>query len=81
MLDAGCGIPSSGDLRIWLPAGADFVGQAAGSLGEKAGTSKGVVVSQLWQRLSLTLWRANARAILHRAPVGEMGVWGVAGAA
>ena len=59
----------------WLPAGAEFVGQVAARLAERFGVGNGAVLGQLWQRLLLTLWRANARAILHRAPMGELGVW------
>ena len=63
----------------WLPAGEEFVNTLAGRIAEVTGVRKGVAAAQLWQRLSLTLWRSNAQAILHYAPAADLGTWDVPG--
>ena len=52
----------------WLPEGEKLVSSIAGRLADHTGQAFGVVASQLWQRLSVTLWRTNAQIFLHRAP-------------
>ena len=59
----------------WLPEGMELANALAGRVAERTGVSYGVAVSQLWQRLSVTLWRANAQAILHRSEPGFLGTW------
>ena len=59
----------------WLPEGMEFVNALASRVAERTGVGHGVAVSQLWQRLSVTLWRANAQAILHRSEPGFLGTW------
>ena len=59
----------------WLPEGMEFVNKLAARVAERTGVAHGTAVSQLWQRLSVTLWRANAHAILHRTPPGFLGSW------
>ena len=59
----------------WLPEGEKFVGSIAGRIADHTGQSLGVVTSQLWQRLSVALWRTNAQIILHRAPRADCEAW------
>ena len=63
----------------WLPAGEEFVNTLAGRIAEVTGVRKSVATAQLWQRLSLTLWRSNAQAIFHDAPAADLGTWDVPG--
>ena len=49
----------------WLPEGEDFVKDLASRAAARGGTELGTVLGQYWQRLSLALWRGNARQILH----------------
>ena len=59
----------------WLPEGEKFVGAIARRVADHTGQSPGVVASQLWQRLSVTLWRTNAQIVLHRAPRADCEAW------
>ena len=59
----------------WLPEGMEFVNALAARVAERTGLAHGTAVSQLWQRLSVTLWRANAQAILHSTATGYLGSW------
>ena len=63
----------------WLPEGEQFVGQLAQRVAERAGLPVGVACSQLWQRLSVTLWRSNAQTILHAQRVPGLGSWDLPG--
>ena len=63
----------------WLPEGVEFVNSLARCLAERTSLEQGVVGAQLWQRLSVTLWRANAQAIMHRAPQADLGTWDLPG--
>ena len=63
----------------WLPEGEAFVDLLAAGIAESTGVHKGVACMQLWQRLSVTLWRANADAILHSAPQPNLGTWDLPG--
>ena len=58
----------------WLPEGVEFVNTLAQRVAMRSGLSQSVASVQLWQRLSVTLWRSNARAILHREPQGVLAV-------
>ena len=59
----------------WLPEGEKFLTAIGRQLSDHSGLPIGVVMSQLWQRLSITLWRTNARIILHRAPKVDLESW------
>ena len=59
----------------WLPEGEKFVSSIAGRVADHTGQALGVVASQLWQRLSITLWRTNAQIVLHRAPRADCEAW------
>ena len=63
----------------WLPEGEEFVDKLAGLLSERTGLAKSVASAQLWQRLSMTLWRSNARALIHHAPPADLGSWDLPG--
>lgn len=63
----------------WLSEGEAFVDLLAAGIAERTGVHKGVACMQLWQRLSVTLWRANANAILHHAPQPDLGSWDLPG--
>jgi hypothetical protein len=63
----------------WLPEGEKFVSAVARHLADHSGQTQSVVASQLWQRLSITLWRTNARIILHRAPSADLEEWDLPG--
>ena len=63
----------------WLPEGVKFVSAVARRLAEHTGQSQSVVASQLWQRLSVTLWRTNAWIIQHRAPRADCEAWDLPG--
>ena len=63
----------------WLPEGEEFVDKLADLLAERTGLSKSVASSQLWQRLSMTLWRSNARALIHHALPADLGSWDLPG--
>ena len=63
----------------WLDEGSLFVKTLAGRVAEATGVQKGIASGQLWQRLSLTLWRSNAQTLLHFAPEVEHGTWDVPG--
>ena len=65
-LDVTISHPSQG----WLPAAADMVDTLAGRVAERIGVAKSVASRQLWQRLSVVLWRGNARQVLHAAGPG-----------
>ena len=56
----------------WLTAGEEFVNTLAGRIAEVTGVRKSVATAQLWQRLSLTLWRSNAQAVLHNTPAADL---------
>ena len=62
-----------------LPEGEKFVSALARHLSDHMGLHHGVVASQLWQRLSITFWRANARIILHRTPQADLEGWDLPG--
>ncbi len=59
----------------WLPDGEKFISAIARRVADHTGQLQGVVASQLWQRLSVTLWRTNAQIMLHRAPRGDCEAW------
>ena len=63
----------------WLPEGEKFIGTVAKRLSDHIGLPLGVVASQLWQRLSISLWRSNARILLHRAPSADLQSWDLPG--
>ena len=63
----------------WLPDGVKFVNQLADMLADHSGVSRAITGTQLWQRLSITLWRTNARCILHRAPSVDLDAWDLPG--
>ena len=63
----------------WLPEGVEFVNTLAQRVALRSGLSQSVASVQLWQRLSVTLWRANAQAILHREPPANLGSWDLPG--
>ena len=63
----------------WLPDGVKFVSQLADALADQSDQSRDLVRTQLWQRLSVTLWRSNARCILHRAPSVDLEAWDLPG--
>ena len=49
----------------WLPNGEDLIKELARRAVGRGGGDFGAILSQYWQRLSLALWRGNARQILH----------------
>ena len=53
----------------------EVVQQLAACLAERSGQTKGVVVSEFWQRLSICLWRGNASMLLHYKPHCKLGGW------
>ena len=48
----------------FLGPGETFISELAKRVGEAAGLSTSVATSQLWQRLSMSLWSANAKLAL-----------------
>ena len=48
----------------WLPCAEEFVKELALRSAVYSGISHGILCGQLWQRLSMALWRGNARAVL-----------------
>ena len=59
----------------WLPDGIAFIKRLAACLAESSGQDKSVVTSQLWQRISVALWRGNAGVILQYRPQANLGQW------
>ena len=49
----------------WLQEGEELVKELAARAASRGGSEPGIIVAQFWQRLSLALWRGNARQILH----------------
>ena len=49
----------------WLPEGEKNVQELAVNSAGRTGRDYGIVLMQFWQRLSIALWRGNARQILH----------------
>ena len=49
----------------WLPQGEDLIKELATRSAGRTGKDEGVVRAQFWERLSIALWRGNARQILH----------------
>ena len=45
----------------------DFIRTLAGRVAERTGVAPSVAIAQLWQRLSVTLWRWNAKMVLQAA--------------
>ena len=61
----------------WLPEGIAFLKRLAASVVESSGQDKSVVMSKLWQRVSVALWRDNAGIILQRHPQNNLGQWDI----
>ena len=59
----------------WLPDGIAFIKRLAACLAESSGQDKSVVTSQLWQCISVALWRGNAGVILQYRPQTNLGQW------
>ena len=49
----------------WLSEGEGLMKEIASCAAARAGGERGNAAAQYWQRLSLALWRGNARQILH----------------
>ena len=49
----------------WLEDGEELVKELAARAASRGGSDPGIIVAQFWERLSLALWRGNARQILH----------------
>ena len=59
----------------WLPEGIAFMKRLAACMAESSGQDKSIITSQLWQRVSVALWRGNAGIILQRRPQNNLGQW------
>ena len=59
----------------WLPEGTAFIKRLAACLAESSGQDRSIVTSNLWQRLSVALWRGNAGIILQHHPHTILGRW------
>ena len=59
----------------WLPDGVDFIRRLAACLAESSGQDRSVVTANLWQRLSIALWRGNASMVLQHRPHVGLGQW------
>ena len=59
----------------WLPEGTAFIKRLATCLAESTGQDRSTVISNLWQRLSVALWRGNASIILQLHPHTTQGRW------
>ena len=59
----------------WLPNGVDFIRRLAACLAESSGQDRSVVTANLWQRISIALWRGNASLVLQHSPHGGLGQW------
>ena len=49
----------------WLQEGEELVKELASRAAARGGGDPGTILAQYWQRLSLALWRGNARQVLH----------------
>ena len=59
----------------WLPDGVEFIRRLAACLAETSGQDRSMVTANLWQRLSIALWRGNASMVLQHRPHAGLGQW------
>ena len=59
----------------WLPDGVEFIRRLAACLAESSGQDRSLVTANLWQRLSIALWRGNASIVLQHRPHVGLGQW------
>ena len=52
----------------WLPQATEVVKELALRSAASSGISHGMICGQLWQKLSIALWKGNARALLRGCP-------------
>ena len=59
----------------WLPEGTAFIKRLAACLADSTGQDRSTVISNLWQRLSVALWRGNSWIVLQHHPHTTLGRW------
>merc|ERR1712121_154283 len=59
----------------WLQEGTAFIKRLAACLADSTGQDRSTVISNLWQRLSVALWRGNSWIVLQHHPHTTLGRW------
>ena len=59
----------------WLPDGVEIIKRLAACMAESSGQDRRIITANLWQRISVALWRGNASMVLQHRPYSKMGRW------